>query len=224
MGGQIGDLNVDGIPDVWIGQGRPADGTVNLLFLSTGELQRFEDDERTFVVPKYVNASDWIDAPAPEDPDADWVIPPYPYRTHGTCIVDFDQDGVPELAVTNGGATGWPDVVQEPNRLFQFTFAEPRRWLRVELEGDGVRVNRSAIGTRVTVTVHRDTDQTEWIHRQWLHGGNGFSATSDLALFFGLGDATRVSEVEVAWPDGTVDHHSGPIELDSVLRVSQLRQ
>lgn len=217
MGGQLGDLNVDGIPDVWIGQGRPADGTENLLFLSTGALERVVlEDGRSVVVPKYENASDLIAFPAPEDPAVELPYPPYPYRTHGTCIVDFDRDGVPEMAVTNGGASGWPDVVQEPNRLFQFEYEQPRRWLRVELEGDGRRVNRSAIGTRVTLTVHRDTDGATWTHRRWLYGGNGFSATSGLDLFFGLGDATRVSRIEVAWPDGQLDVDTDP-PLDTVL-------
>ncbi len=214
MGGQVGDLNVDGIPDVWIGQGRPADGTRNLLFLSTGELQRITtEDGLPLVVPKFENASDLIDVPAPEDPDNGITYPPYPYRTHGTCIVDFDQDGVPELAVTNGGPAAWPDQVREPNRLFSFTYPQPRRWVRIELEGDGVRVNRSAIGARVTLTVERSRDGAEWLHRQWLHGGNGFSATSDLALFFGLGDATTVSSAKVRWPDGTVEEW-GPLAMD----------
>lgn len=221
MGGQLGDLNVDGIPDVWIGQGRPADGTENLLFMSTGELERVViDDEHTVVVPRYENLTELIAVAAPEDPTLDLEYPPYPYRTHGTCIVDFDHDGVPELAVTNGGASGWPDVVQEPNRLFQFVYDEPRRWLRVELEGDGRRVNRSGIGARVTLTVHRDSDGASWTHRQWLHGGNGFSAASDLALFFGLGDATRVSELEVSWPDGQVDVY-GEQPLDTSVRFER---
>ncbi len=204
MGGQIGDLNVDGVPDVWIGQGRPEDGTNNLLFLSTGtKLVREGDLE--LMVPTYENASSWIDFEAAADPASGIeLMPPFPYRTHGTCVVDYDQDGVPEIAVVNGGPAAYSDAVREPNRLFDFTYAEPRSWLRVVLQGDGLAVNRSGIGSRVTVTASRP-DGLRWQRRQWLHGGHGFSAVNDLSLFFGLADATAVERVEVRWTDGRVD-------------------
>ncbi|MBX2799311.1 MAG: CRTAC1 family protein [Myxococcales bacterium] len=223
MGGQLGDVNVDGIPDVWIGQGRPLDGTSNLLFLSTGELRVVDIDGHTVAVPQFENASSFIDVPAPEPEDTTIAFAPYPYRTHGTCIVDFDRDGVPEVAVTNGGPEDYPDVVREPNRLFDFTFEEPRTWLSVALQGDGEAVNRSAIGTKVVLTVQRDGDGAEWQHTQWLHGGSGFSAVNDLELFFGLANADRITELAIHWPDGRIDVEGEVPVNQRVIRGYQLR-
>ncbi|MEO0603999.1 MAG: CRTAC1 family protein, partial [Myxococcota bacterium] len=198
MGSQVGDLNLDGIPDLFIGNGTPANGTVNALYLSTGELRVRRVDGVSVAVPQYRDATALVDVPAPQTGGIDYA--PYPYRTHGTVIVDFDQDGVPELAVNNGGPGRMPTTVREPNRLFVFDFDVRPAWWHVTLEGDGERVNRSAIGARVTVTVERDRDGASWIVRRWLQGGSGFAANEGLELLFGLADADRIVDVEVVWP------------------------
>ena len=210
MGSQVGDLNLDGIPDVWIGNGTPSNGTVNALYLSTGELVPTEVEGVTIAVPQYRNATALIDVPAPEVDGIEYA--PYPYRTHGSLILDFDQDGIPELAVNNGGPGQMPTWVREPNRLFAFEYEVTPSWWHLTLRGDGDQVNRSAIGARVTVTVERDRDGATWIQRRWQHGGSGFAANEGLELMFGLGDADRIVDVEIVWPDGRVEN-LGPAPL-----------
>jgi len=216
MGSQVGDLNLDGIPDVWIGNGTPANGTVNALYLSTGELVRTRVDGLTVDVPRFRNATDLVDVPAPEQAGIDYA--PYPYRTHGSLILDLDQDGVPELAVNNGGPGQMPATVREPNRLFVFEYGVDPGWWHLTLEGDGEAVNRSAIGARVTVAVERDRDGASWIVRRWQHGGSGFAANEGLELLFGLADADRITDVEIVWPDGAVTH-LGPRDLRERVHV-----
>ncbi len=210
MGSQVGDLNLDGIPDVFVGNGTPKNGTVNALYLSTGELRRVRVDGARIAVPRYRNATDLIDGAAPPADGIDAA--PYPYRTHGTLILDLDRDGVPELAVSNGGPGRMPDRVREPNRLFVFDYDEDPAWWHLGLEGDGKAVNTSAIGSRVTVTVERDRDGARWFVRRWLQGGSGFAANSGLELLFGLADADRIVDVEVVWPDGHIERR-GPQNL-----------
>ena len=59
----------------------------------------------------------------------------------------------------------------------------------------GTRSNRSAIGTRVKVTIgdHRQIDE--------VMSGSSYYSQSDLRLHFGLGDAAK-ADVEIAWPSG----------------------
>ncbi|MEQ1500697.1 MAG: CRTAC1 family protein [Myxococcota bacterium] len=203
MGSQIGDVNVDGIPDVYVGQGGPAFGTTDIFFLSTGLEELDVPGVGTVVIPKFDNRSELIDYPAPEDASLGIVYPPYPYRAHGIDILDLDGDGVQEIAQRNGGPYLMPDIVQEPGRLFVFTPERPPRWLSIALLGDGVTVNRTAIGTRVAVTVRRDVDGVEWTITRVLHGGNGFSGTNGMDLYYGLADADAIVSVDVDWPDGT---------------------
>jgi hypothetical protein len=41
----------------------------------------------------------------------------------------------------------------------------------------------------------------------WRLGGGSYLSSSDPRLHFGLGDAGRIDEVEIAWPSGRVDRY-----------------
>ncbi|MEQ1507666.1 MAG: CRTAC1 family protein [Myxococcota bacterium] len=202
MGANVGDVNADGIPDVYVGQGGQNAGTADIFFLSTGLREVTVDGLGTVNIPQYVDSTALIDFPAPEDPDAGVVYPPYPYRTHAVNFVDFDGDGTVEISVHNGGPAALPDLVREPPRLFQFALPAAPRWFGVTLDGDGVTVARSPIGAKVTATVLRVADGASWTLTRWVKGGNGFSATNGQELYFGLADADVVTSATVTWPDG----------------------
>ena len=69
--------------------------------------------------------------------------------------------------------------------------------LRVRAEG--TTSNRDGIGARVDVTV--DGGQL-W---QIVKTGSSYASQSELPVTFGLGAATRVDTLTVAWPSGAVD-------------------
>ncbi len=209
MGSQIGDLNGDGTPDIYVGNGGPSGGQFDQLYLS---------DTKPGMMPHYVNRSDLIDFPAPVNERSTANYPPYPYRTHGTDFIDIDGDGTLEILVNHGGPAELPPtMMQEPNRLFKFTWGAPINYFRIRPVGDGVHVSKDAVGARVKVTV---TSLTEtWSLYQTLFAGHCFSAQNGFSLHFLIGPATSVDEVEVTWPDGTTSVITEGLSINSDMVV-----
>ncbi len=193
MGSMVGDVNGDGLPDVYVGNGGPIAGQGNQLFLSDGQPGQ---------APHFVNRTDLIDFPAPER--AGVVYPPYPYRTHGTALFDFDGDGILEIAVNNGGPAGSPDTVREPNRMFKMNLGFPAAWMTVRPVGDGSTVSLDAIGTRFALTVSR-AGGAPWTVYRTLFAGSCFSAQNGFDVHFYAGEADTVHELRITWPDGSVE-------------------
>jgi hypothetical protein len=196
MGSQVADLNADGAPDLVLGGGDPESGGGSRLLLSCGDARG---------IPLFEDASHLIDfepwhrivAGAPPYPG----IPPYPYRTHGMAAADFDEDGRLELAVVNGGRATDPDVVREPDRLFDFGGPGVGATLRVQLRGNGITDGRDAIGARAYVEI----DSTAGPRRvfQTVLAGSGFSAQNERTMTFGLGQ-DRATRLAILWPSGCV--------------------
>jgi len=206
MGSQLGDLNGDGILDIFIGNGGPGMGQHDDLWMSQPLLPVTE--------PSYVDASAFVMDSTPPP----FSLPEAPYRTHGTAILDVDRDGMTELLVLNGGPSHLDDSVREPNHLWEFELDSGYNFLRVQLEG-GQPVNRDAIGSRVAVTA--STNAESWTIHRTLYSGTCFSASNGLEIFFGLRNATAIDEVRVTWPDGEVTIVTDAT-LNSTLEVRKL--
>lgn len=95
----------------------------------------------------------------------------------------------------------------------------PGNWLKLALAGDGVRVNRSAVGAVVRVSAGGVTQMREIV------SGSSTTSTEDLRAHFGLGEAEAVDSIEVVWPrQGNMarrtDVIAGPIAVDQILAIS----
>ncbi len=108
-----------------------------------------------------------------------------PIVGRGCAYADIDGDGYLDVVLTdNGGAA----------RLLRNEGGTGNHWLRLTLEGDGKRSNRSAIGARVRVTAGGKVLERE------VTSARGYLSQSELTLTFGLGKAARVDRVEIVWP------------------------
>ncbi len=132
-----------------------------------------------------------------------------PLVGRGCAFADIDGNGTLDVALTaNGG----------PARLLRNEGKTGNHWVRLVLEGDGKRSNRSAIGARVTV------EAGGFIQQQQVCAGRGYLSQSELPLTFGLGKATWIDRITIRWPG----KDTGPVQVlegvavDAVQTIHQL--
>jgi hypothetical protein len=103
----------------------------------------------------------------------------------GCAFGDFDNDGDIDVVINN--LDGQPTVLRNDG-------GNRNNWIMIKCVGS--RSNRSAIGTRVKV-ITGDRSQIDEVM-----SGSSYYSQNDLRLHFGLGKATKVDSVAVAWPSG----------------------
>ena len=103
----------------------------------------------------------------------------------GAAFGDINNDGNIDIVVLNVG--------EPPSLLLNRTKSENHRVL---FKLVGIKSNRAAIGARVTVKSGGISQLSE------VRGGSSYLSQNDLRLHFGLGAATKMSEVTIRWPNG----------------------
>ncbi|HVS15464.1 MAG TPA: CRTAC1 family protein [Thermoanaerobaculia bacterium] len=103
-------------------------------------------------------------------------------------FADIDGDGDLDVLITQTGDR--PVLLRNDQEL-------GHHWLRFRLRGDGVTVNRDAIGAWVELVAGGRTQ------RRQVMPTRSYQAQVESVVTFGLGQATAVESVEVLWPDGS---------------------
>ena len=127
------------------------------------------------------------------------------HSSRGAAFGDFDNDGAVEVAINNQN---------EAPSLLKQAMKPPGHWVILKLAG--TRSNRSAIGARVKLVAGGHEQYGE------VRSGGSYLSQSDLRLHFGLGGATRVERIEIAWPSG-VKQVLTDESCDRVLAITESR-
>jgi hypothetical protein len=121
--------------------------------------------------------------PVPEEAAGPDLFRPLVGR--GCAYADLDGDGDLDVILTGNG--GPARVLRDDNRL-------GHHWIRLKLEGDGVRSNRSAIGARVILEAGGVEQRRE------VAAARGYLSQSELVVTFGLGEVETIDRITIHWP------------------------
>ena len=220
-GVSVGDLNADGWEDIFVSAGMSFPyryGINSLLLNNRGE--KFLDSEFILgIEPRKNLYTPWFAIDCSHDPDAmqgvnqgvctgqtGKVTAMAPRSSRSSVIFDVDNDGALDI-VTN-------DFNSEP-QVFVSDLAQRRKihWTKIALAGTAS--NREGLGARVVVRAGGLT-QTKW-----MDGKSGYLSQSDLPLYFGLGDATKIDSIEVDWPSGRKEKMTVSLRENQLLRITE---
>ncbi len=108
-----------------------------------------------------------------------------PLVGRGCAFADFDGDGdLDVVLVANGGEA----------RILRNDAPRNNRFLRLDLRGDGVKSNCSAIGAVVTV------EAGGHVFTRDVAGARGYLSQPELMVHVGLGSAVKADKVTIRWP------------------------
>lgn len=107
------------------------------------------------------------------------------YLGRGLARLDWNADGLEDFAVSH---------LYDPAAVLENRTADPGRFIAIRLAG--VESAREPIGTTVAVSSGDGTRARQ------LTAGDGYMASNERKLVFGLGDSARADEVVVSWPSG----------------------
>ena len=106
----------------------------------------------------------------------------------GLAVGDVDGDGDPDVLVSTNNGRAVLLMNERPPR---------GHWLAVKLVG--TRSNREGIGARIRVTAGGRT------RTGWIRSGGSYCSEDERVARFGLGDLSQADQIEVRWPNGTVE-------------------
>jgi hypothetical protein len=103
----------------------------------------------------------------------------------GAAVADFDNDGDLDIVVTDSG--GRPLLLRNDG-------GNRNHWIGIRARGR--ESNRFGIGCKVRVASGGRTQVHE------INPFGSYLSTSDARLYFGLGQETKVTRLEIEWPNG----------------------
>jgi hypothetical protein len=211
-GAQFGDLNNDGMLDLYLTNGYVSAGErssywYDFAVIATGHSTIIGDAKnwpamRGRSLSGYQRKHVWINDGLGRFTDVAQVV---------GASDTFDGRAVALADLTNSGALDVLVANQRGPLLLYKNHVQPgRHWIAFDLEGHAS--NRSAIGARVELQWNGRTQVQE------VSGGSGFSAQNDRRLHFGLGASAEVERAVIRWPSGRQQTVDRP-RVDAITRI-----
>ena len=213
-GAQFGDLNNDGTLDLYLVNGYVSAGErssywYDFSVIAVGHSSIIGDarnwpDMRGRSFSGYQRKRVWVNDGLGRFTDvAQSVGARDSFDGRAVAFADLGNRGVLDVIVANQAG---------PALVYRNTVAPGRHWIDLELEG--TRSNRSAIGARVEVTWGGRTQ------RQDVLAASGFSAQNQRRLHVGLGASASVERVAITWPSGRTQVIERPA-VDQLHRITE---
>ena len=132
-------------------------------------------------------------------------------KGHGVSFGDIDNDGDQDISTVMGGA-------YSGDNYWNVLFLNPgngNHWITLRLEG--VESNRSAVGARIRIRLQVPDGERD----VYANVGTGGSfGGSSLQQEIGLGEATSIDFIEIAWPSGKTQLLKD-ITMDQTLKIRE---
>ena len=202
-GAQFGDLDNDGLLDLYVVNGfisasREQDYWYDMSKVAGGAGDLFQDATRWPPIgDKSLSGYEpsrvlWNRGGGRFEDVAPLVGADDLYDGRAVALADLSNRGALDVVIANQNG---------PLLVYANDVAPERGWIAFRLVG--TRSNRSAIGAELTLELGQDRRQV-----QVVQGGSGFCAQNDRRLHFGLGDAAP-GRATIRWPSGQVQELEG---------------
>jgi enediyne biosynthesis protein E4 len=124
-----------------------------------------------------------------------------PALHRGAAFGDFNNDGRIDIVVS--ALNAHPHLLLNSSR-------NRNHWVILKLVG--VQSNHDGLGTKIKITTHNGS--------QYNHATTavGYNSSSDKRVHFGLGDATMIDKIELAWPSGAKQVMAN-VKADQIITV-----
>ena len=122
----------------------------------------------------------------------------------GMAVGDLFNDGKIDAVI---------NVMDDHPVLLRNVSNDHNHWIELKLIGSG-KSPRDAVGTTVYLTAGGIKQREDVI------SGGSYLSNNDPRLHFGLGQAMKIDNVEIHWPDGKVEHVNAP-GIDRIVTITE---
>jgi len=126
--------------------------------------------------------------------------------SRSSVIFDIDYDGDQDIITSESNSA--PMVL-----MSNLSNKKTLNFIKVNLVG--TKSNKNGIGA--TVTVYSGDNA----YTKVQNGKSGYLSQSNLPLYFGLNDNTKISKIEVSWPSGVKQSLSNTIKTNQILTIRE---
>jgi hypothetical protein len=189
MGANFGDIDNDGYPDMYFGTGNPDfKSLVPNKLFKNIEGKRFAD---VTISSRTGNLQ----------------------KGHGVAFADFRNNGIQDIFIQMGGAYKGDSYTSS---LYVNPGQNNNNWINLKLEG--VKANKSAIGSRIKVTFTENGVKRS-VYKDVNSGGS--FGSSPLRQEIGVGQAKLIDEIEIRWAGSQTVQHFKNITPNQFLHITE---